>query len=38
MSTGIYKICKCGCHCNLRWCKSLDDFIWYCPECGAEYL
>ncbi|CAH0499521.1 hypothetical protein PHAGEALMA_232 [Escherichia phage vB_Eco_Alma] len=38
MSTGIYKICKCGCHCNLRWCKALDDFIWHCPECDARVL
>lgn len=38
MSKGIYKICKCGCSCNLRWCKALDDFIWHCPKCDAEYL
>lgn len=33
------KVCKhCGCECNLRWCKGLDDFIWHCPKCDAEYL
>lgn len=36
---GFKKVCKdCGCKCNLRWCKALDDFIWHCPECDAEYL
>lgn len=41
MSSGGFKvkICKhCGCECNLRWCAALDDFIWHCPECDAEYL
>lgn len=33
------KACKdCGCECNLRWCKGLDDLIWHCPKCDAEYL
>lgn len=34
----VFKICKCGCRCNLRWCKALDDVIWYCPSCNTEYL
>lgn len=34
----VFKICKCGCRCKLRWCKGLDDFIWYCPKCDTEYL
>lgn len=34
----LFKICECGCHCNLRWCESLNDVGWCCPECKTEYL
>ena len=31
MSSGIYKICKCGCRCNLRWCH------WFVSYHGDGY-